>query len=822
MKIFSQTKLINLLLLMGMIILIVCGIIAYRQVQRLVEANKWVIHTHKVIEAANTTLLSLTEAESQLNYYEFTHDKSSIQDLPKLIDVTQQKIRLLKYLVQDNVIQEIRVHDLEALANTKIALTQQISQMGDSQAGLQLAESQKRAETKADFTRKVADITQEEENLLAQRNAIVLHEATISNSMFIIFVVLSESFILLSLILLNHNLHQRNIAEQKQTEAENELRASETYKTAILEAASDSIITIDEQKNIMSFNPQTIKEFHYFSEELLNKNIEVILPSFDLNLAKLPYKSDIEVLGVRKNGENFPVEIKVSRMDIDKKNMSVIIVRDITERKKIEKIKNEFVSVVSHELRTPLTSIRGALGLVLGGAAGTFPEKIKKLLDLANNNCERLLLLISDILDMEKIEAGKMNFVFKVIDINQLVSEAIAANQMFAEKYGVRLTLAQSEPNLDLNVDPDRLMQVLANLISNAIKFSPKGEEVTLAIKQRQESVRVLISNKGAGIPNDFQLHIFQKFSQVDTSDTRGKGGTGLGLNISKAIIEKLGGTLNFISKPGEITTFYFDLPLWQTTQEIIEAQKSKSPSHSQDRILICEDDEDQASYLSQLLESAGFQIDMAYTVNEAKNLLSKNTYHVLLLDLILPDQDGISFIRELRSKEQTSTLPIIVLSVIAQTGRSLLNGNAFAIVDWLDKPIDFDKLLQAMQHIKKKTYPAIPNILHVEDDVETFEVVQTLLGKDANVISATTIQETVEKLNHLKIDLVILDLLLPDGNAEQFLPLISKYELPIIVYSANELDKNLAQLVKYVLVKSKTSNEQLISLVKHVLETST
>src|SRR6266404_4170944 len=158
--------------------------------------------------------------------------------------------------------------------------------------------------------------------------------------------------------------------------------------------------------------------------------------------------------------------------------MYLLNVRNITERKKVEKIKNEFVSVVSHELRTPLTSIRGALGLLLGGAVGTIPEKANNLLTLANNNCDRLLLLINDILDIEKLEAGKMNFDFKVIDLTQLVKDSIEANKLFADKYNVKLVLGYSEPYLEVNVDPDRLMQVLTNLISNAVKFSPKDDQV--------------------------------------------------------------------------------------------------------------------------------------------------------------------------------------------------------------------------------------------------------------------------------------------------------------------------------------------------------
>jgi PAS domain S-box-containing protein len=234
---------------------------------------------------------------------------------------------------------------------------------------------------------------------------------------------------------------------------------------------------------------------------------------------------------------------------------------DITERRAIEQMKNEFISVVSHELRTPLTSIRGSLGLIAGGATGVLPEKAKSMIDVAVRSTDRLVRLINDILDIEKIESGKMKFVLKPLEIESVVEQAIESTRAYGERLGIPFVLGSRLPGARIYADLDRLIQVLANLLSNAAKYSPSQGSVTVSLSRRSGMIRVAVTDTGPGIPEEFQGRIFQKFSQADSSDTRQKGGTGLGLNISKAIIEKHGGTIGFTTQKGAGTTFYFELP---------------------------------------------------------------------------------------------------------------------------------------------------------------------------------------------------------------------------------------------------------------------
>jgi signal transduction histidine kinase/integral membrane sensor domain MASE1 len=246
---------------------------------------------------------------------------------------------------------------------------------------------------------------------------------------------------------------------------------------------------------------------------------------------------------------------------------AITLVRDISDAKRADRLKREFVSVVSHELRTPLTSIRGSIGLVAAGATGELPPKAKQLLEIAYRNTDRLSALIDDILDIEKIEAGKAQLTLRRTQLSPLLELAMEANAGYATSCEVSLQLHHPFPAVEVNVDANRLLQVMANLLSNAAKFSPRGGRVDVTVTLRAGRVRVCVRDNGPGIPADFREQIFQKFSQADGSDTRSKSGTGLGLAISKALIERMHGTIDFESQPGCGASFFFELPIVTSDQ---------------------------------------------------------------------------------------------------------------------------------------------------------------------------------------------------------------------------------------------------------------
>lgn len=235
---------------------------------------------------------------------------------------------------------------------------------------------------------------------------------------------------------------------------------------------------------------------------------------------------------------------------------------DISERRRAAQLQSEFISVVSHELRTPLTSIRGSLSLLEAGLSGVVTEPQQKLLSIAHKNSQRLIALVNDILDMEKLMADKMSFQMKSVDVVSLVEQAMESNSAYADTYSTRFVLCKHPTTAVVMADAERMMQVLSNLLSNAAKFSPPDRSVDISISMDSENTRVSICDYGPGIPLEFRPRIFSAFAQADSSDTRKQGGTGLGLKISKTLIEKMGGTIGFESELGAGTCFWFSLPV--------------------------------------------------------------------------------------------------------------------------------------------------------------------------------------------------------------------------------------------------------------------
>ena len=270
----------------------------------------------------------------------------------------------------------------------------------------------------------------------------------------------------------------------------------------------------------------------------------------------------VEYKQLRLDGSVIYTEVGGLSIPWEGEKAGMLVIRDITEQREIERMKSEFISIVSHELRTPLTSIKGALDLIEGGALEEVPEKISDMIGIASQNTERLSNLVNDLLDFEKLQSGKVDYDFKSEPIDEIVEASVEINLTYAERHGVSFNFACDDLKILVRADRQRLSQVVTNLLSNAAKFSASGDVVNIYVEKREESVRVSIADKGPGVAENDRLRIFERFGQSDSSDTRSVGGTGLGLNISKAIIEDHNGQIDFVSEVGKGSVFYFDLPL--------------------------------------------------------------------------------------------------------------------------------------------------------------------------------------------------------------------------------------------------------------------
>ncbi len=597
------------------------------------------------------------------------------------------------------------------------------------------------------------------------------------------------------------------------------LQQSEAKHRLLLNIMPDFILLIN--RNRICINCTTSRQHDLFppANELIGKHIEEALPT-ELAQSTLHHMEQVLATATMQTFEYqlfldtalYDYEIRLVAANEDE---ILAIVRDITIRKKAERLKNEFVSIVSHELRTPLTSIRGSLSLIVGSMAKDLSPKVLKMVEIAHKNSERLVSLVNDILDIDKIESGKMVFHLKPVELIPLVEQAIESTRAYGDQYGVTFTLTHALEGIQVNADSDRLIQVLTNLLSNAAKFSPRDSEVQITVKRKGTSLLVSVQDFGSGIPEEFRDRIFQKFAQADSSATRQKGGSGLGLNISKAIIERHNGTIGFETKPNVGSTFFFELPEWREQEITLESK------HHHPRILICEDTPDLAKMLSIMLSMNGFNTDIAYNTTQAKQFLAANQYAAMTLDLVMPGQGGIDFIRELRSQDSTRHLPIVVFSAIAQQGQQELEGGAFEVADWLDKTADHQTIVASIRQAISQRHAERSRILHVEDDPDIAQVLAEMMQDFADIIQAHTIQEATQKIQQETFNLIILDMSLPDGSGMDLFPFSqshNKLNVPILIFSAREISQEVAQKVTAALVKSRTSNQELLEVIKSLI----
>lgn len=369
-----------------------------------------------------------------------------------------------------------------------------------------------------------------------------------------------------------------------------EQRLGEELLGLAVEACPSGMMMVDRGGYIIMVNSEIERLFRYPREELLGQSVELLVPKessaihakLRSNFNKRPQNRRMgknrELVGLRKDGIEFPVEIELNTIQYREGLLTLAVVLDISARKRTERLKDEFVSTVSHELRTPLTSITASLALLTAGKAGELPPPALRLVAIAHNNGQRLVRLVNDILDMEKIELGKLAFNFQPVSARDVAKDVIESSRHYAEEVGVKVRLDSASMAGDVWVDSDRLAQVVTNLLSNAIKFSPAGEDVIVAVGERDDMVRITVRDHGPGISEEFKPRVFEKFAQADGSDTRQKGGTGLGLNIVKQIVTRMGGEVGFDSELGRGALFFVELPR-EAAGEMQQADAAKEMS---------------------------------------------------------------------------------------------------------------------------------------------------------------------------------------------------------------------------------------------------
>jgi PAS domain S-box-containing protein len=595
------------------------------------------------------------------------------------------------------------------------------------------------------------------------------------------------------------------------------VRNSAARQSAIFEAAQDALITFNPSGTIEAINKAGEAMFGRDRADLNRRDLSLLLrlsSDDELFLKRMLGEGLLndglsrEFIGVRSDGSEFPVEALIGGIRLPDGLHLVAGLRDITERRRVDQMKAEFISTVSHELRTPLTSIAGSLGLLIGGATGPLPDKAGRLISIAHSNCQRLVRLINDILDMEKIESGKMTFDMHSLDLGDLARRASDAMGGYAQEFGVTFDLDIPADLPPISGDADRLMQVASNLLSNASKFSPKGGTVFVTLERQQRRLRLTVRDQGAGVPANFRARIFSKFAQADASDIRQKGGTGLGLAITKEIVERHGGRLWFDSPPEGGAAFHVELPIVETTIEAATLGR---------RLLICDDDPDIAHVLRAMAEEEGFSADICSSLAEAETALAtSDRFAALLLDVRLPDGSGLDLLRRLRANPETRSLPVLIVSA------ENLNGQAAAldVLEWMQKPISPGDLKAALTRVAEGDGKPL-RVLHVEDDADLRQVVTHALGSRCDVVAADSLASARLALGAATPDLVILDIGLADGSGLDLLPDLLRADgsaIPVVIFSAQAVEGLGSDSgVSAVMTKSRTSLDQLAGMVRRV-----
>ena len=641
----------------------------------------------------------------------------------------------------------------------------------------------------------------------------------------------------------------RTAAEEQARQQTLELQQSAALHQAILEATDFSIMSTDGFGIVRSANAACERLLGYAASELLGKPMpmhlydegELAARAAELSRElRRPVKAGREVLVARpllglaetrtwnytrKDGSKFPGELTVTAMKTPGGKLIGFlgIGKDVSELQAIDRMKSEFVSTVSHELRTPLTSIRGSLRILEAQIKGPLTEGALKLVRIASTNSERLIRLINDILDIEKIEAGKLELKVKVLDAAVLAEKALDGIRGMADQAGVHLA-GQVPIGLQLSGDEDRLIQVFTNLLSNAVKYSARGDTVLLGCAAREggDKLRFSVTDKGPGIPAAEQKKLYGKFQQLDSSDTRKRGGTGLGLAISKAITEQHGGTVGVWSQLGRGSTFWVDLP----AEKRAESSSPLPPNRlaevaGRGPVLLVEDNADVAQVVTMLLRADGLQVSRAGSIEEAKRSMERERPSLVLLDLGLPDGDGLLLLEWARARPETREVPVIVLS-----GRAPDQGvlGMPLLVDWLQKPFDAAALASSLRRALRQGGNV--KALVIEDDESARQVlVEQLQLLQIQALVAVDGREALRLANSERPELIILDIGLPliDGfGVVEILRQGLHRNTPLIVYSGRDLSaeerKALSLGITRHVTKATGTEEEFLTCVRQML----
>ena len=602
--------------------------------------------------------------------------------------------------------------------------------------------------------------------------------------------------------------------------AESALKESEASMRALVDNMLGGLIVIEPSGFIEMVNPAAERIFGYTKDELVGRHLALLVPPqagpdprvFLKAAAGKALGRISEWEGRRKNGEVFPFELSMFEFTTNTGRHLAGSVRDISEGKEVERLKKEFLSTVSHELRTPLTSLRGSLGLLAGGALGDLSDEAREVVEIAERNCTRLIGLVNDILDLERLEAGRLELRIEEAPLAAILQRSVESVMGMADTHGVKLEARPTKARV--RGDADRLVQVVINLVSNAVKFSPRDSAVTVSARTEGPWVEVRVADRGRGIPAALRDAIFERFKQVEASDARQKGGTGLGLAICKAIVEQHGGQIGVESEEGQGSTFWFRVPA-------VGAPSVETLSPRDVPVVLLEQGREARAALTMLLTDRGHPVESATSLAEASDWLGRRSVSLLLLGTP-PAGLSLRECREsLRSAWGLEPLPLSVLGDLAHPDLP-----ETLILYFARRAVD--PLVTALQAAAEE---GDGDVLLVDDDEPLLGVLaRQLLQRGISVRVATTGREAVRQCLLKPPVLLVLDLGLPDGEGGDVVKQMRQdprlASTPLLVYTGRDLSREQEHDLRLgptrFLTKSRATDDQFLALVSELMGSAT
>ena len=600
----------------------------------------------------------------------------------------------------------------------------------------------------------------------------------------------------------------------------------------LLDALADGVCALDAAGSVIYANPEAARLLGRDAAELAGKPLHELLHGTAPDDLHCGEDCPLRLLGMeqkpargegcfyRPDHSTAPFEFTLTQLE-DQPEFSVFSFRDIGQRTAVDRIKDEFVSTVSHELRTPLTSIRGALGLLSSGMLGPLSDKAANLLRIALTNSERLVRLINDILDLERIQSGREPLTFRTVQLAELVRQAIDGMTPMADAAGVKLI--HDSTAVELAADPDRILQVLTNLLSNAVKFSPPNSTVSVMARPGITGVILSVIDHGRGIPTDKLETVFGRFQQVDSSDSRQKGGSGLGLAICRTIVQQHSGRIWAERNPMRGSTFRIYLPYRPQPVESDLDLPLAETGHG--TVLLAGAGDEMRPRISSLLTRHGYKVVEAATVDQTLEA-ARRLPHAILLDTSLDGMNGWQILPMLHQLDPESRTPVVLLSVdepLASTEATL------EVAGWVPKPRAEEAVLGELARVLCGPGEQV-RILVVEDDLDLAGIIREVFARDnIHVELAHSYEQTIEICPRFQPHLIVLDIGLPDGDGFNVVDWLRQHDelarLPLVVYSGRTLSaperRQLTLGPTHFLTKTRVQPQQLEALVLTLLRRS-